>query len=121
MWEPVSGNPVYQDLAASGGPDGQLRWVQCSHGVSCESERETSKVSLILARKILYRVLRLAVSIVLIIAAAASLQAQDAASPKFTLFAGPGILATQGHSVGEFQSGASFDMAPPGAWGGFSF
>ena len=47
--------------------------------------------------------------------------AQDAASPKFTAFAGAGLLATQGHSKGEFQAGASFDEAPPGAWGGFSF
>jgi len=48
-------------------------------------------------------------------------QAQDAASPKFTLFGGAGIAAAQGRSLGEIQAGASFDEAPPRAWGGFSF
>jgi hypothetical protein len=48
-------------------------------------------------------------------------RAQDAASPKFTLFAGPGIVAARGSSRGEIQAGASFDEAPPNAWGGFSF
>jgi len=56
----------------------------------------------------------------LFLAAAAGLQAQDAASPKFTLFAGPGIVAAQGRSRGEIQAGASLDEAPPNAWGGFS-
>lgn len=56
----------------------------------------------------------------LFLAAASGLQAQDAASPKFTLFAGPGIVAAQGHSRGEIQAGASIDEAPPNAWAGFS-
>lgn len=48
-------------------------------------------------------------------------RAQDAASPKFTLFAGPGIIRTQGISRGEVQAGVSLDEAPPDAGGGFSF
>lgn len=48
-------------------------------------------------------------------------RAQDAASPKFTPFAGAGALASQEHSRGELQAGASFDEAPPDAWGGFMF
>ena len=48
-------------------------------------------------------------------------QAQDAASPKFTLLGGTGIAGAQGRSLGEIQAGASFEEAPPGAWGGFSF
>jgi hypothetical protein len=54
-------------------------------------------------------------------AAVMGARAQDAASPKFTLFAGPGIVAARGASRGEIQVGASFDEAPPNAWGGFSF
>jgi hypothetical protein len=50
-----------------------------------------------------------------------SLLAQDAASPKFTLFGGSGVLLAQGISRGEVQAGASFEEAPPNAWGGFSF
>lgn len=52
---------------------------------------------------------------------ATSAHAQDAASPKFTLLAGAGILTAQGHSRGEFQAGASFDEAPPDAKYGFLF
>ena len=50
-----------------------------------------------------------------------ALNAQDAASPKFTVFAGAGAATSQQNSRGEFQAGASFDEAPPGSWGGFSF
>lgn len=67
------------------------------------------------------RAVRLVVSLLFAIAGALGAQAQDAASPKFTLFAGPGIVAADGSSRGEIQAGASFDEAPPNAWGGFSF
>jgi len=64
--------------------------------------------------------IRFAVSVILGTNAPA-LYAQDAASPKFTAFAGAGINATQQNSRGEIQTGASFDEAPPGSWGGFLF
>jgi hypothetical protein len=64
--------------------------------------------------------IRLAVSAILVTSAPA-LRAQDAYSPKFTVFAGAGINATQQNSRGAIQAGASFDEAPPGSWGGFSF
>jgi hypothetical protein len=64
---------------------------------------------------------RFATLTILVIANALALRAQDAASPKFTAFAGAGINATQENSRGEIQAGASFDEAPPGAWGGFLF
>jgi hypothetical protein len=70
----------------------------------------------------MHRAVRLIASVLFcIMAGAVGTQAQDAASPKFTLFVGPGIVRTQGISRGEIQAGASFDEAPPGAWGGFSF
>jgi len=61
--------------------------------------------------------IRLAVSIILVMTSAPALRAQDAASPKFTAFAGAGISTTPAR--GEIQAGASFDEAPPGAWRGF--
>jgi hypothetical protein len=61
------------------------------------------------------------VAILFVAAGAIRAQAQDAASPKFTVFAGPGIVATHGSSRGEIQAGASFEEAPPNAWFGFSF
>jgi len=64
--------------------------------------------------------IRLAVSAILVTSASA-LSAQDAASPKFTVFAGAGINATQQNSRGEIQAGASFEEAPPGSWGGLGF
>jgi len=64
--------------------------------------------------------IRLAVSAILVTNAPA-LRAQDAFSPKFTAFAGAGINATQQNSRGAIQAGASFEEAPPGSWGGFSF
>jgi hypothetical protein len=64
--------------------------------------------------------IRLAMSVILLTNAPA-LRAQDAASPKFAAFAGAGIDATQQNSRGEIQTGASFDEAPPGSWGGFLF
>jgi len=64
--------------------------------------------------------LQVSFAVSLFLAAAAGLRAQDAASPKFTLFEGPGIVAAQGRSQGEIQAGASLDEAPPNAWGGFS-
>jgi hypothetical protein len=57
----------------------------------------------------------------LVLFAAASAHAQDAPSPElFTLFAGAGALAKQGHALGELQAGASFDEAPIDAWYGLS-
>jgi hypothetical protein len=67
------------------------------------------------------RAVRLVVSLLFAIAGAVGAQAQDVASPKFTLFAGPGIFAANGSSRGEIQAGASLDEAPPNSWGGFSF
>lgn len=68
------------------------------------------------------RAIPLVVSVFLcLLSGALAAQAQDAASPKFTLFAGPGIVRTQRISRGEIQAGASLDEAPPGAWGGVSF
>jgi hypothetical protein len=65
--------------------------------------------------------LRIIGSIVVLLAAAATAaHAQDAASPKFTVFAGAGSTVA-GPAQGEVQAGASFDEAPPGAWAGFSF
>lgn len=55
------------------------------------------------------------------VAGTVTTRAQDAASPKITLFAGPGIIKTQGVSRGEVQAGVSFDEAPPNVGGGFSF
>jgi len=69
----------------------------------------------------LLRVIRVVFSLLIVAAGAIGAQAQDAASPKFTLFAGPGIVAVRGSSRGEIQAGASFDEAPPNAWGGVSF
>jgi hypothetical protein len=62
----------------------------------------------------------LAVATILVTDALA-LCAQDAASPKFTAFAGAGLNVTQHNSRGEIQTGASFDEAPPGSWGGYLF
>jgi hypothetical protein len=67
------------------------------------------------------RAVRLFVSLFIVAVGAIRAQAQDAASPKFTIFAGPGIVAAQGRSRGEIQAGASLDEAPPNAWGGVSF
>ncbi len=69
----------------------------------------------------LLRVIQVVFSLLFAVAGAIGAQAQDAASPKFTLFAGPATVATRGSSRGELQVGASFDEAPPNAWGGFSF
>ena len=65
-------------------------------------------------------VLRLISSIVVVLAVAAAAHAQDAASPKFTAFAGAGSTIA-GPARGEVQAGASFEESPPGVWGGFSF
>lgn len=46
--------------------------------------------------------------------------AQDAASPKFTVFAGPGISQSQGHWLSAIQAGASFEEAPPNSWAGLA-
>lgn len=54
---------------------------------------------------------RLAISFFFAKIYAVGTQAQDAASPKFTLFAGPGIVAADGSLRGEIQAGASFDDA----------
>jgi hypothetical protein len=63
--------------------------------------------------------IRAAVILVALVAVSTA-SAQDAASPKFTAFAGAGSLLSQGHARGEVQAGASFDEAPPNAWGGFA-
>ena len=63
----------------------------------------------------------LAVSILLGSINAAACWAQDAASPKFTMFGGAGVADAQGHARGAMQFGASLDEAPPGIWGGFLF
>jgi hypothetical protein len=44
-----------------------------------------------------------------------SLRGQDAASPKFTYFAGPGAISRDGALRGGFQAGLSLDEAPPNA------
>jgi hypothetical protein len=67
------------------------------------------------------RLLRIAGSIFVVLVAVGPARAQDAASPKFTVFAGAGGAFAGGHSKGEVQTGASFDEAPPNAWAGFSF
>jgi hypothetical protein len=72
-------------------------------------------------RILLFPLLRLLLFAIFFQATVASARAQDAASPKFVPFAGAGILASQGHTKGEFQAGAAFEEAPPDAWGGFSF
>jgi hypothetical protein len=64
---------------------------------------------------------RLAIAFFFAMICAVGTQAQDAASPKFTLFAGPGIVATNRNSRAEIHAGASFDEAPPNAWGGYYF
>jgi hypothetical protein len=46
--------------------------------------------------------------------------AQGPGSPRFSIFAGPGLLLSQGHSSGEFQVGASIDQTAPNAWIGYS-
>ena len=48
-------------------------------------------------------------------------RAQDAASPKLTLFGGPCTVISGGHAQGAAQFGASLDEAPPGAGGGYLF
>jgi|ERR1700733_7559873 hypothetical protein len=65
--------------------------------------------------------IRLAIGFFFAMICAVGTHAQDAASPKFTLFAGPGIVATNGNSRGQIQAGASFDEAPPNAWAGYYF
>ena len=64
---------------------------------------------------------RILLLVCFLMASALGARAQDAASPKFTLFGGAGTASARGTSLGEIQVGASFDEAPPGAWGGFSF
>jgi hypothetical protein len=59
-------------------------------------------------------------SIPIVLTVAAPALAQDAASPKFTVFAGAGSTVA-GPTQGEVQAGASFEEAPPDAGGGFSF
>jgi hypothetical protein len=56
---------------------------------------------------------RLAIAFFFAMICAVGTRAQDAASPKLTLFAGPGIVPADGNSRGEIQAGASFDEAPP--------
>lgn len=65
--------------------------------------------------------LSIRLAVVILVMNVPALRAQDAASPKFTAFAGAGMNATQQNSRGEVQTGASFDEAPPGSWGGFLF
>src|SRR5262249_3927187 len=69
----------------------------------------------------LRRRVRFGVLVPLFVVNSLALRAQDAASPKFAIFSGAGAVATQQYSRGEIQAGASFDEAPPGAWGDFSF
>jgi len=65
--------------------------------------------------------LRLVLAVFAVLCLLAPAYAQDAASPKFTLFAGAGTSVEQGHAKGEIQAGGSIDEAPPDAWGGVSF
>ncbi len=65
-------------------------------------------------------VLRLIGSILVLLTVATTARAQDAASPKFTVFAGAGSTIA-GPAQGEVQAGASFEESPPGAGVGFSF
>jgi len=47
--------------------------------------------------------------------------AQDAASPKLAIFAGPGISLARGNPRNEIQAGLSIEEAPPDSWGGVAF
>jgi putative flippase GtrA len=57
----------------------------------------------------------IALVIVCYVVSTVTTRAQDAASPKFTLFGGPGIIRTQAISRGEVQAGVSLDEALPDA------
>jgi hypothetical protein len=101
---------------------GVQKWINvlCSYNITFWREHVNPTLTFHLPQNFRHMTTLVGVTAIMVVASSIGLHGQDPTGPKFTVFAGPGATITQGNSRGEFQAGASFDVAPPGLWYGYS-